>query len=395
MEQIYIKKNSDRRIKHGHQWFFSNELLALPKLDSGTLVEVICKTESGDRQFINNYGLAFYNPQSLISLRLLNCAETFNREVIRERIVIADNYRKRFFGTETMYRLTYGESDNLPGLVIDRYGDYFSIQTLSAGIEHFLNEIVGVLYELFPETKGIIEKNTSKQREYEGLELREGILAGSIPEEIYQTENDIKLAISLESGQKTGYFLDQRLNRLFVQSISKELKVLDCFCNQGGFALNAAKGGAEEITGIDISAEAISRAGHNAALNNFTNCKFITADVADFMRTEIENKQSWDMIVLDPPAYTKSKKTIYTALAGYAKINRLALQLLSPGGFLVSSSCSQLISEEMFADAISKEAAKAGRRLTLAFRGQQSPDHPILTGMPETQYLKFQCYRVD
>jgi 23S rRNA (cytosine1962-C5)-methyltransferase len=390
MTTLKLKNKHDKRLKSGHLWVFSNELESIPTdIESGSLVEVV--STRGE-----SFGTGVFNPKSLIAVRLLKtAAETLDVEFFAERFQKAKELRARLFPGEHTYRLIFGESDFLPGLVIDRFEDYFSLQILSAGMEKHLPQIQEALLKTFPDTIGIFEKNTSHLRNLEGLELREGVIWGDIPDEIKIYENGIQLQISLLKGQKTGYFLDQRLNRQRVADFSPGLKVLDCFTNQGGFALNAEKGGACEVLGVDISQTAVDACFKNAKLNNFTDkISFKTADVFEFLKAEVAAKNSWDMIILDPPAFTKSRKTVPAAKKGYGSINRLALQLIESGGYLVTSSCSQHLEETTFYEIIQQEADNAGCELQLVFRGMQSPDHPVLPQMPETQYLKFFIFRV-
>lgn len=387
IEKLKIKRYSEKRISTGHLWIFSNELESIPKLEPGTIVEVIDSRN-------NSFGFGFYNPNSLISVRLLQTQKAIDHSFFLDRIKKALEFRRTLFSDSQMYRLVFGESDYLPGLVIDKYGDYLSMQVLSAGMERNKELIIQALTELLPQTKGIIEKNNSKLREIEGLSVGEEIVFGDIPDEIKVSENDIRLSVSIKSGQKTGYFLDQRENRLFLRRISKDKKVLDCYSNQGGFALNAAFGGASESVCVDVSSSALKSAKENASLNGFSNMSFIEADVPDFLASEISNNNKYDIIVLDPPAFAKNKKSVPTAKAGYTKINKLALQLINTGDYLVTSSCSQHIREELFLETIQKAGKSSGKELVMIYRGMQSPDHPILLSMPETQYLKFFVFKV-
>jgi 23S rRNA (cytosine1962-C5)-methyltransferase len=387
MLTIKIKRNHDKRVFFGHPWIFSNELEEVPDAEPGELAEVI---DSRGR----NLGLSFYNPHSLISARLIYTDIEPDVNFFSDRIKTAINYRTKLFPGSNTYRLVFGESDFVPGLVADRFGDYISIQSLSAGIENRLDIIVEAIIKVLPEVKGIFAKNISTLRQNEGLELSENLLFGNIPDEIICEEEDIKLSVSLTSGQKTGYFLDQRLNRKFIRTISKGMRILDCYSNQGGFALNACYGGAVETLAVDISSSALERAKRNAEINGLENFNVIKADVVDLLKQQIEDGEKWDMVVLDPPAFTKSRKKLPQAKAGYAKINRLAIQLLKPNSYLVSSSCTQQIEEELFLNLIHTEAAKLGRQLRVVFRGMQSPCHPILIAMPETKYLKFYVFQV-
>lgn len=386
---VIVFKGGRKRLKQGHLWIFRDEITgSTDGLSAGDIVRV--HTDYG-----YDCGLGFFHPTSQIAVRLLHCFdEELTQEFIRQRLHNAQKLRERFFPSCTAYRLSFGESDFLPGLILDRYNDYFSMQILSAGMEKNKSLIINSLLELFPSTKGIIEKNDSRTRDLEGLPRNEEFIWGALADNIIIEENGILLNISLEHGQKTGYFFDQRLNRAAVANLSDGLKVLDCFTNQGGFALNAAKAGAVEALGIDISASAIEQCKLNAETNKLSNAKFIKADVFEILKEKAHSGEKWDMVILDPPAFTKSKHTIPQAKRGYSDINRQALKLIEKGGFLVSSSCSHHISEEMFLSIIQDEAQRINRKLKLVWRGMQSPDHPILLGMPETAYLKFLIFEV-
>ena len=383
---ICIKRNADNRIKFGHLWVFSNELQEIPKLQPGVVVKVVDSNQK-------SYGFGFYNPASLISVRLLKTEIFPSVQLFIERIAIAKALRQSLLGDIEMCRLVFGESDLLPGLIIDKYSNYFAIQILSAGMELMKSEIVQALLEIFPETKGIIEKNDTKLREIEGLPLISTVLFGEIPEKFISQEQGVQLELSLSEGQKTGYFLDQRINRKFVRTISRGLSVLDCYTNQGGFALNAGIGGAERIAAIDCSETALNAVSRNAELNGLK-IETIKADVAEYLSKAVERNEKWDMIILDPPAFAKNRKSVPKAKAAYAKINRLAMKMLNPNGYLIASSCSHHVFEDVFKDAIYRESCKLGKQLKQVYRGGQSPDHPILLSLPETQYLKFFVFQV-
>lgn len=383
---ISLKRNADNRIKFGHLWVFSNELQEIPKLQPGVVVKVVDSNQK-------SYGFGFYNPASLISVRLLKTEIFPSVQLFIERIAIAKALRQSLLGDIEMCRLVFGESDLLPGLIIDKYSNYFAVQILSAGMELMKSEIVQALLEIFPETKGIIEKNDTKLREIEGLPLISTVLFGEIPEKFISQEQGVQLELSLSEGQKTGYFLDQRINRKFVRTISRGLSVLDCYTNQGGFALNAGIGGAERIAAIDCSETALNAVRRNAELNGLK-IETIKADVAEYLSKAVERNEKWDMIILDPPAFAKNRKSVPKAKAAYAKINRLAMKMLNPNGYLIASSCSHHVFEDVFKDAIYRESCKLGKQLKQVYRGGQSPDHPILLSLPETQYLKFFVFQV-
>ena len=383
---ISLKRNADNRIKFGHLWVFSNELQEIPKLQPGVVVKVVDSNQK-------SYGFGFYNPASLISVRLLKTEILPSVQLFIERIAISKALRQSLLGDIEMCRLVFGESDLLPGLIIDKYSNYFAIQILSAGMELMKSEIVQALLEIFPETKGIIEKNDTKLREIEGLPLISTVLFGEIPEKFISQEQGVQLELSLSEGQKTGYFLDQRINRKFVRTISRGLSVLDCYTNQGGFALNAGIGGAERIAAIDCSETALNAVSRNAELNGLK-IETIKADVAEYLSKAVERNEKWDMIILDPPAFAKNQKSVPKAKAAYAKINRLAMKMLNPNGYLIASSCSHHVFEDVFKDAIYRESCKLGKQLKQVYRGGQSPDHPILLSLLETQYLKFFVFQV-
>jgi len=386
-EKVYIRKNHDRRLKSGHLWIFSNEIQALPKLKPGTVVEVFNSKEE-------SLGFGFYNPNSLISVRLLNYLNEPDKKFFVDRFQDALSYRHLLFPEENAYRLVYGESDFLPGLIIDKYEDYFVLQILSAGMEAIKSIMTEALLEVFPKTKGIIQKNNSFHRELEGLKTEDEILFGDVPENIIIYENGVKISVSVQTGQKTGYFFDQRINRLEVRKFAKGKSVLDCFSNLSGFALNAAIGSAVSVTTVDSSRNAIDNSEINFKLNNIVNYELICDDAFDFLKKSITENRKWDLIILDPPAFTKSKKNVDSAIKGYSRLNSLGMQSLNEDGLLATSSCSQHIPEEWFFELISREASKLGKQLKVIYRGSQSPDHPVLASMPETKYLKFFIFKI-
>lgn len=381
MQKLFLKNNSERKIRSGYLWVFSNELQSIPKLPAGSIVELVDYNGK-------SFGYGFYNPNSLISVRLLKYSEEIDFNFFKSRILSAKNYREQHLTELNNYRLIFGESDFLPGLVVDKFENSFVIQILSAGIEHFKSEIVKSLIEIFPDTDFILSKSNSKLREMEGLQLEDEVLFGKYPVIIQTIENKIKLEISLEDSQKTGYYLDQRYNRYQLRKLSKNKKVLDCFTNQGGFALNAAFGGASEITAVDSSVSALKNAERNAEINNFK-INFVHDEVFNFLENAVKSNQKWDIVVLDPPAFTKNKKSVPVASAAYSKLNKLGLKCVNSGGYLVTSSCSQHIREEEYFGFIKNEAGKLKYNLKLLYRGTQPPDHPVLISMPETSYLKF------
>ena len=387
MTTLRLAPKAHKRIRQGHLWVFRDELAPHEPCEAGDLVRIVT-------DYDYDLGVGFYHPTSQIAVRLL-AAPDFTKERITNRLRSALQLREQLFAPETAYRLVFGESDGFPGLIVDRYGDYCAVQFLSAGIDKRRAEITEALQDVMPNVKGIIAKNDSQLRSKEGLPRTTEVLFGEIPASIEMTENGIRYNLSLAEGQKTGYFLDQRVNRSFIAQIAKGLRVMDCFTNQGGFALNAAAGGALEVLGVDSSASAIEACSRNAALNNYTKCSWLVADVFDDLKRRAAAAEKWDMIILDPPAFTKTKAQVAQAKRGYAEINRQALKLISNGGYLVSASCSHHMREDMLMDVSLEESRRVNRKLALVYRGHQSPCHPVYMPMPETQYLKFLVFRVD
>ena len=280
----------------------------------------------------------------------------------------------------------------MPGLVIDKYNDLLAVQTFSYGMDLRLNLICDVLEDLFKPT-GIVERNESPLRELEGLENRKKILRGDVKDTIFD-DDGVKFKIDILSGQKTGFYLDQRENRKVMRRFVKGKKVLDCFTNEGGFALHCAYAGAENVVGVDVSDTAIEKAKVNADLNNLKNVQFEVADVFDKLREYLGKGEKFDVDILDPPSFTKSKRSVKSALSGYREINSTAMKILNPGGILATASCSHHISDEMFMNVIIESSIMARKKIRLIEWRGASPDHPILPSMPETKYLKFGIFQV-
>lgn len=386
---LRLLPNMHGRIRDGHPWVFKESLKPHEPIPIGALVRVFT-------DYDHDYGIGLYNPHSSVAVRLLHTHESeLSVDFFVKRLKSAIAIRERVFPGMDSYRLCFGESDGLPGLIIDRYGAYCALQCLSAGMDLRIDFIVSALRIVIPEIQGIIAKHDSQLRIKEGLNQGEYVVFGEIPEVIEISEHGIRLHVSLLHGQKTGYFLDQRLNRAWVESLSEGLDVLDCFTNQGGFALHACKGGARSVLGIDSASQAISASRINADLNGFAQCSFEQADVFDMLKKSVQEGKKWDMIILDPPAFTKSKTTLARAKRGYAEINRQALKLIRPGGYLVTASCSQHLTSQMLTDIVQAESRRVNRKLRLIHSGGQSPCHPILPIMPETSYLKCLTFEVS
>ncbi|MBI1807673.1 MAG: class I SAM-dependent rRNA methyltransferase [Ignavibacteria bacterium] len=389
MKTITLKKNEDRRIANGHLWAFSNEI---EKIED--------EPQAGDIVELHNHagrllGIAFYNPHSLISCRLLTRqVETIDFHFFRKRIDAALTLRQKLFPSSETCRLVHGESDFLPGLIVDKYNDYLSIQTFSYGMDKRLTLICDVLESIL-HPKGIIERNEAPIRSLEGLELKKGILRGTM-EPVTITEYGIKYSLDLMEGQKTGFFLDQRENRKSIRRYAKGARVLDCFCNDGGFALNAAFAEATEVIAVDISESAIQRASSNAVMNSLSQTThFIARDGFEYLKEASTASEKFDLIILDPPSFAKSKKALVRAKRGYKEIHQLAFQLLAPSGIIATASCSHHIYEETFLEIVSQCARAANRNISLLEWRSAAPDHPILPAMPETRYLKFAIFKVD
>ncbi len=389
MKSVILKKNEDHRIINGHLWAFSNEI-----------AEIKGEPEAGDIVELYNYqnkflGIGFFNPHSLIAIRLLTRQEEdIDFQFFKKRIVTANALRQKIYSKTETYRVVHGEGDLLPGLIIDKYNQHLSIQTFSFGMDKRITLICDVLESLFHPCS-IVERNESLIRNLEGLERRKGVIRGNI-EPVTIDEYGIKYTIDLLDGQKTGFFLDQRENRKIFRRYVKDMKVLDCFCNEGGFALHAAYAGAKSVIGIDISDSVIKRAKNNAKQNGFDSIiNFQVIDAFDFLEKAVKENRIYDVVNLDPPSFAKSKKTIKKAKRGYKEIHINAFKILKQGGILATASCSYNITEETFREIINEAAIEAGRTIAMLEWHGAAPDHPVLPSMPETKYLKFGIFLVE
>lgn len=384
---IILRKNEDRRILSGHPWVFSNEIRETSgKPTSGAVVEV---RNAGGKPL----GIGFYHAQSLIAVRLLSRTPVdVDADFFRARLQGAHALRARLFPGSTVYRLVHGEADFLPGLIIDRFNDLFVVQALSFGMDAHLPMICDVLEDLF-HPAAIIERNDPPLRTLDGLPLKKGLLRGSTSTVTF-SDGHLQFTVDLLAGQKTGSFLDQRTNRLAIRQFSTGARVLDCFCNDGGFGLHAAQAGAASVTGIDSSGEAIARARINASQNGISTASFEEADVFASLAARAERGEIYDVVVLDPPSFTKNRKTVPAAKKGYRELHQLAFRVLAPGGYLLSASCSHHILPETFLDVIRDATQRSERRIQLLEWHGASPDHPTLPAVPETGYLKFGVFRV-
>lgn len=396
---LTVKSKHVERLHHGHPWVFSNELAQVPTdIAPGSLVQAVVDKAG-------SLGVGFYHPHNLVALRLLRLpvdsqfGDRLSPDFFVARFRNAQGYREQAGLDVKACRLAFGESDELPGLVIDRYGDWAVLELLSAGMDRHRAEIAQAMKTVWPEIKGALMRHDSSLRRLEGLPTGEDEnLYGETPIEIEIPMEGLTWKLGLRGAQKTGFFLDQRDNRLHVRGLSRGLRVLDLFSNQGGFALQAALGGAREVTGVDSSASAVAAAkangAKNAALFNGAKVDFLEREVFKFLEEAAARRERYDLIIVDPPAFAKTKKTAVTALHGYERLQGLAMRVLAHGGFLATGSCSMHVEEERFFSAVSRAARAQQKRLIWIRRGEQSSDHPVLAGMPETRYLKWGVFRV-
>lgn len=387
--RIFVNDTGDR-IYQGHPWVFGTQVFKEEgTYQPGDIVQVY---DARHRPL----GQGYINPKSMIRVRLLtsHVEERVNAAFIQERIERAWRFRQRM-GYSGSCRVVFGEADRLPGLVVDKFHDpsgagrvVLSIQFLTLGMERWREVVVETLNALVRPI-GMYLRNDVPIREKEGLALEKGFIGRSFDTDlVIEDGTGVHMHVDVAGGQKTGHFLDQAMNHTAIQRISGEKRVLDCFSHTGGFALHAAKGGAAQVEGIDISSEAVALATRNAELNGFTNCTFREANVFDFLTEASRTGKQWDVVVLDPPAFAKSKGALENAYRGYKEINLRALKCIPAGGFLVTCSCSQHMAPDLFRRMIAEAARDAGRRLREVYSGQQPPDHPVLWGVPETHYLK-------
>jgi 23S rRNA (cytosine1962-C5)-methyltransferase len=340
-------------------------------------------------------GKGYVHPASQIRIRLLtrDKNEQIDEQFFHRRIADAWAYRQQIGYVENC-RLIFGEADALPALIIDKFNDYIVIQTLALGIERWKEVIVKALQDIF-KPKGIYERNDVPVRELEGMQQIKGFLSAPFDTNIILNENGLKFHVDIENGQKTGYFLDQQDNRRAIQHICKDADVLEAFCYTGTFSLHAAKYGAKSVLGLDISDHAVETARKNALLNGFENtCRFESVNAFDALKNWVKEGRKYDVVMLDPPAFTKSRANIDKAITGYKEINLRGMKLTKPGGFLVTASCTNLVSPDQFLKTIEAAAKDAKRKIRQVTWQTQASDHPILWHVPTTQYLKFLIVQV-
>lgn len=379
---VYLKKGEEKRILQGHSWVYANEVSRIEGKDkNGSLASVY----SNDGRFI---GKGYLNHLSKILVRVFirNEEQTDDENFYIQKLREANELRISM-GYDNCYRAVFAEADGIPGLIVDKYDNILSVQFLTLGSERNKDKILNCLSEVF-RPLGIYERSDASVRAKEGLPEKTGVVFGVVPEKITIVENGIKMAVDVRNGQKTGYFLDQKENRLAARRYCKNKTVLDCFCNSGGFSMNAAPY-AKKITAVDISESAIKNVEENARINGFDNIETVCANVFDLLRKYKNEGRKFGVVILDPPAFCKSVSEVKDAYRGYKDINVLGMKLVERGGFLISSSCSHFIGFPIFEKMLIESAKESGRTVRIMEIKSQSPDHPSLLSAEETQYLKF------
>lgn len=389
MAVVRLKPGEHKRLLAGHPWVFSNEVAGVHgDFTPGDIVDVV----DSRGKFV---GRGFINPASQILVRLLTYKqEEIDREFFVERVRRAVAMRQKLLGNVDSYRVIFAEADFLPGLIVDKFGDVLVFQTLALGVDVRKQWVIEALKETL-NPRGLYERNDVPVRQLEGLELTSGFASDPFDTLVEIEENGLRLLVDVQSGQKTGHFLDQRENRAAIARYVNGARVLDCFCHTGGFALQALRAGAESAEGIDTSELAIDLAKANAERNGLLAARFRVGNVFDELRAMAKKGEKYDVIILDPPAFAKNRAAVPGAMRGYKEINLRAMKMLTPGGILVTCSCSQHLSAQEFLEVVAEAAMDAGVRLRLLERRGQPPDHPILIGAPETEYLKCFIFRVE
>ncbi len=387
--KLILKRREDKRLRSGHLWVFSNEIDGINgEVENGDLIDIY---DAGE----NIIGTGFYNKNSLIAVRLL--AEDYVDDIyplLKDKIMYAYRLRKAFYPALDAYRLAFSESDYLPGLIIDKYNKTFVLQVYSFGMQRNISWIVKILQEELG-AENIFTKHETYFRMLEGLPEEDEVYLGERKPEII-SDGSLSFNINFETGQKTGFYFDQRDNRFFIEKIAKDKTVLDAFCNSGGFGMHAAKAGASSVAFVDSSSSEIENVKRNIELNGLQgNFNFYEEDVFDFLSREISAEKKYDVVMIDPPAFAKSKKQIAIASKGYEKLNKRALQVVAKNGYLVTSSCSHFISRAAFTEILVDASRKANVNIQLVHFSGASLDHPELPAMPETSYLKFAVFRVN
>ena len=391
---VTLKKGEGRMLKSGGLWIFDNEIASiLGSFEDGYIVAV---------HDFDGYGLGkgFINRNSKIRVRMMtrNRHQEIDEAFLKMRVQEAWDYRKKVSDTGSC-RVIFGEADFLPGLVVDKFSDVLVVQSLALGIDRLKDQIVELLKEVLAvdgiKIRGVYERSDAKVRRQEGMELYKGFIGEAFDTNVEIEENGVRYMVDVKDGQKTGFFLDQKYNRKAIQHLCKDAKVLDCFTHTGSFALNAGYGGAKEVTGVDASELAVEQAILNSKLNGMEDrVKFICRDVFELLPELEEKGEKFDVVILDPPAFTKSRNSVKNAVKGYREINLRAMKLVRDGGFLATCSCSHFMTYELFTQTIHQAARNVHKRLRQVEYRTQAPDHPILWAAEESYYLKFYIFQV-
>lgn len=391
---ITLKKGEGRTIKAGGLWIFDNEIES-----------IMGRFKNGDIVTVHDFdgypmGRGYINQNSKIRIRLMtrNVHQEIDRDFLTMRLQNAWDYRKKTVDTDSC-RIVFGDADFLPGLVIDKFSDVLVVQSLALGIDRFKEQIVEILKEILKADgiwiRGVYERSDAKERKKEGMERTKGFIGDEFDTKVPIVENGVKYIVDVKDGQKTGFFLDQKYNRLAMQKLCKDAKVLDCFTHTGSFALNAGIAGAKSVLGVDASEFAVAQASQNAELNDLSDrVRFECHDVFELLPELEKSGETYDVVILDPPAFTKSRNTMKNAMKGYREINMRGLKLVKDGGYLATCSCSHFMDYENFTKVIGQAARSAHKRLRQVEFRTQSPDHPILWAADESYYLKFYIFQV-
>ena len=389
-----LKKGEGRSLKAGGPWVYDNEIAS-----------ILGSFENGDMVIVHDFdgyplGRGFINTNSKIRIRMMTrkSEQEIDEEFLRKRVRDAWEYRKKTVDTSSC-RVIFGEADFLPGLVVDKFSDVLVVQSLALGIDRLKGKILELLKEEMARDgvviRGVYERSDAKVRRQEGMELVKGFIGEPFDTKVEICENGVKYLVDVEDGQKTGFFLDQKYNRLAIQRLCRDAEVLDCFTHTGSFALNAGIAGAKSVLGVDASELAVQQARENAALNGLSETvKFVCEDVFELLPRLEEQGKKFDVVILDPPAFTKSRNSVKNAVKGYREINLRAMKLVKDGGFLATCSCSHFMSYEMFTQTIGQAARNVHKRLRQVEYRTQAADHPILWAAEESYYLKFYIFQV-
>ncbi len=391
---VTLKKGEGRTVKSGGMWIFDNEIATI----AGHF-------ENGDIVIVHDFdgfpmGKGFINQNSRIRIRMMTRRkdQIIDEDFLKMRLENAWAYRKKTVDTSSC-RIVFGEADFLPGIVIDKFSDVLVVESLALGIDRMKETLIRLLKEILAQdgisVRGVYERSDAKVREQEGMERTKGFIGPEFDTKVEIVENGVKYMVDVKDGQKTGFFLDQKYNRLAIQRLCKDAEVLDCFTHTGSFALNAGIAGAKKVLGVDASSLGCEQARENAALNGLSDrVEFLCEDVFELLpRLEGEGKQ-FDVVILDPPAFTKSRKSVKNAVKGYREINLRAMKLVKDGGYLATCSCSHFMDPELFTKTIGQAAQNVHKRLRQVEFRTQAPDHPILWGAGDSYYLKFYIFQV-